>query len=528
MTEAARLARALAEAFPRVRKSTNTRRNWVFETHAALAEAMPDDVSPPRKYKEGVRSGVWVDATRGRARFLQMPFLSDVAYLLASDDHDRIRRAEACVGEAAKAMDAHLLAQFLELAFRPLDERIEPSEEIRPMFMALATAFATASAFAKMCLASDDGRVHFTWGAEALYDFEPHRDESRPRSLDLLHCFCAMQMGTRLSFLSGRGRIDPRQGWAPAAFVADGPALVADWGAGWLVWQLLEMVRRYGPPVCRSRGEVVEKLSLLFPMSIQVYERLAGAVLEGMPDVGASADIREEVLRERRYSLWPGVTDVIWEEGGLERLTLLSTAPAGLVFAMLRGRADLSDVYVDWGEEKDVPVQLFVEIPVLEDDRDWAVLREQASDGLDELALPMEAIRMCCVPVERKARAGRVPAGYVQSPKGRRPKGEAPAVRVTYIPRVHHRAPEGREGDGEGGSTGTGRTHALHQVAGFLRQLPIGWRASDAARARAEASGISLPPDGATWVRPHSRGGGGEAGEEGEPRRTVKVRRRPR
>ena len=497
MTEAAKLARALADAFPRVRRSTNTKRNWVYEGHAALAEAMPDLVPPPRKYKEGVRSGVWVDGShRDGLQFLQMPFLSDVAYMLASDMPDRVHRAGACVDEAQRHMGGGLLARFLELSFHALrDPRslVVPPEEMKTTVMALLAAFVTASAFAKMWLASRDGRVLCSWGAESCYDFVLERDGTHPPSMELLHDLCALQLSAEMSFLATTGSVEPRAGWAPAAIVERETVLATEWGAGWLVWQLLEMVRRYGPPVCRSRDDVFEKMSLLFPMSLHVSERLAGAVLEGMPDVGASADIREEVLRERRYSLWPGVTDVIWEEGGLERLTLLSTAPAGLVFAMLRGRADLSDVYVDWGEEKDVPVQLFVEIPALDDDRDWAVLREQASEGLDDLALPMEAIRMCCVPVERKARAGRVPAGYVQSPKGRRPKGEAPAVRVTYIPRVHHRAPEGREGDGEGGSTGTGRTHALHQVAGFLRQLPIGWRASDAARARAEASGISPP-----------------------------------
>jgi len=523
----------LAEAFPRVKKSTNTKRNWIYDAHVALAAAMPDRILPPHKYKEGVRKGVYIDTRRrGVVEFLQMPFLSDIAYMLASDLPDRVIRAKSCVIDALKGTNLHKLNSLLEQAFYSTMAQLTtviPPDDLKHPFMALAAAFAVTSVFAKFCLAAQTDHISFTWGTAHLYDLVPRHDGNYPPSLETLNDMCIIQTCNILSYMAMVGSVEARPELSPPTILDDDALLIDSWGAGWLIWQLLEMRRKYPPSTCKTQTEAIERLCVLFTTSFTSCDLITGTFLEGMPAVdGPSADIRDEVITERRYSLWPGITDIIWKEGRLEKLTLLATEPKGHIFSVLHGRMDLSRGYGDWADEKDAPVRLFVEVPSLEDEDDWALARKNATDGPDELLIPLEVIRMCCVPAEQKARRGRVPSGYVQTPKKAKKAdaGQPPAVRVTYVPRVQYRRPEGAAdssgGDGEG-RTGTGRTHALHQVAGFIRQLPIDWKASETARQNAEASGISLPAHGVTFVRPHSRGGGED--KETAPRRTVKVRR---
>lgn len=57
----------------------------------------------------------------------------------------------------------------------------------------------------------------------------------------------------------------------------------------------------------------------------------------------------------------------------------------------------------------------------------------------------------------------------------------------------------------------TGITHAMHKVRGHYRELPEGWHTSDTARALAEAKFFPPPPEGFTFVSPHTRGHGDEA-----------------
>lgn len=55
-------------------------------------------------------------------------------------------------------------------------------------------------------------------------------------------------------------------------------------------------------------------------------------------------------------------------------------------------------------------------------------------------------------------------------------------------------------------------THSTHEVRPFYRQLPDGQQASEGARETAAEFGYPRPPDGFTFVRPHTRGSG-EVGE---------------
>ncbi|MDR1740418.1 MAG: hypothetical protein LBR38_01020 [Synergistaceae bacterium] len=123
-------------------------------------------------------------------------------------------------------------------------------------------------------------------------------------------------------------------------------------------------------------------------------------------------------------------------------------------------------------------------------------------------AVILEAIRIYVAPAQKKIRDGRVPTGFVSA--GRKPRKKQGEVAITYIPRV--RVVRNEDMDTGGGArpvVPTGITHGLHQVAGFVRQLPIGQHASATARQNAEDHGLALPDEGMTFVSPHTRGHGG-------------------
>lgn len=70
------------------------------------------------------------------------------------------------------------------------------------------------------------------------------------------------------------------------------------------------------------------------------------------------------------------------------------------------------------------------------------------------------------------------------------------------IPRWRYAAAPRADGGSRGGTHASPRAH---QVGAFVRRLPTGWRASEAARRDAAAFGLQVP-EGATFVRPHWRG----------------------
>jgi hypothetical protein len=143
-------------------------------------------------------------------------------------------------------------------------------------------------------------------------------------------------------------------------------------------------------------------------------------------------------------------------------------------------------------------------VPALDDEPAWEdyKMSVEGDPSLGLLYSPvLEAIRMCVAPAELKIRDGRVPSGYVSG--DRKPSARKGDIAVVYLPKTRvvytgeKKTPQG---------TPTGITHRSHQVIGFLRQLPTGWKPSDAARATAIQHGFTLPESGFTFVRPHSRG----------------------
>lgn len=93
--------------------------------------------------------------------------------------------------------------------------------------------------------------------------------------------------------------------------------------------------------------------------------------------------------------------------------------------------------------------------------------------------------------------------------KPRRGKKQKLATQKLILPRLIKRGVWGRDAERER------ITHAEHGVRAFYRQLPADQQSSQAARNMAAKFGYPWPPQGFTFVRPHTRGSGdgGEAVE---------------
>lgn len=548
------IMKLIADAFPRVKGSMSTKQNWVFRTHETLSTLRPDNVLPPRKYKTATGTGVFVITDHPETvDFLSMPFLSDVAYMLASDIPNREARARNCIDEAVKSMGLKRVCFLLERALVSAMYSvsvINPDEAVKQLVPPIMIAFSAAAIYAKLHLKTyNPGGVPFSWGVDGMgYVFDDEMEESlqaplsAQASFSLLSTLCIIQRGSNLSHLSVTGRIEATESNHPGILISPTPTFIDTWGAGWLVWQLLTTSAQYNRGhgnVCKNYNEVLGKLQVLFPLSFRFSQSLTRDVLKSMPKIErTSYEIRQEIMEQRKYTLWPGVTDVLWTEGGLRKLSILPTAPKGHIYTVMSCKVDLSEGEKEWAELGEIDLQFFVEVPPLMSDEEWEMAKKNAeevdptvNERIDDLAVPMEAIRMCCVPAEHKVRQNRIPGGYVKSPPKKRAKldpNSAP-VPVTYIPRVTYTQPSTESGDGDirilrEGTEGTGRHHRTHQVAGFIRQLGLEMKASDMARSNASLVGIALPPRGFTYVKPHMRGKG-EGVDAAETRKTVKVRK---
>lgn len=548
------IMKLIADAFPRVKGSMGTKQNWVFRAHETLSSVLPDRILPPQKYKTAVNKRVFVITDHPEAiDFLSMPFLSDVAYMLASDIPNRETRARNCIDEAVKSMGLKRVCFLLERALVTVlhgMSTITPDETARQLVPPIMVAFSAAAIYAKLHLKTHvlEG-VPFSWGeGDMFYIFNDKMEESlhppfsARASFELLSALCTIQRGSALSYLAMSRQIEATNSNHPGILISPTPTFIDTWGTGWLVWQLLTTSAQYNHGhgnVCKSYNEVIGKLQVLFPISFELSQSLTRDILKSMPRVEkTSYEIRQEVMEQRKYTLWPGVTDVIWNEGGLRKLSILPTAPKGYIYTTMHCRVDLSKGKKEWADLGEVDLQFFVEIPPLTSDEEWEMAKKNAEEvdptideKIDDLAVPMEAIRMCCVPTEQKVRQNRVPGGYVKAPpKNRRHLDQdSTPISVTYVPRVSYvrPTPEGSDGDIRilrEGRESTGRHHRTHQVAGFIRQLGLEMKASDMARSNASLVGISLPPNGFTYVKPHMRGKGEDA-DTTEMRKTVKVRR---
>ena len=279
------------------------------------------------------------------------------------------------------------------------------------------------------------------------------------------------------------------------------------------------------PSVIRSNNEARALSCKAVSAGYAIHARLVAAGHAVMPECPPSYEGRGEIVEHAKYALWPGLTDVEWRENGLEGMILAPGAPGGEIHATLLCSVPGSALGARTAES--VPMQLYLDVPKWGDAQAWEDARQNASEpdpalgiAYDELAAPVEAIRMCVVPRERKtADRRRIPGGYVHSPK--KPSGDV--ISVLYVPRVAR----GRQErvpyvPGDDSVLSSGGTRAAHQVAAHVRQIPAEWHASEVAREAAENAGMRLPESGFTFVKAHIRG---EMIDE-VPHRTVRVKKR--
>ena len=539
----------IADAFPRVKNSTGVRRNWVYTTHLELSEAMPERIAAPRKYSKASREGIYCLNERSKASFLQIPFISDIAYMLASDIPNRVERAVQCARDAWGALGLHRYSMLVDRAICTCvmeGPALQPSSlSLMAHSMALTAGMMAASMFAKIasCLLHDQGSIPFSWGAKGWWyalrvDEDGLNNDYELSSLKTLSCLCLLQFCADISTRANTGAFDPdganHLGMLLRHNCLQSP-FIAQWGTGWLVWSMIDVAKAHnGLRAMKRQEDAIVYLHQFFRASFSRSNEVRHIVFSAMPKMPKSASgIRQDILANRKYTLWPGVTDIIWKENGLSGLSLITWGKAE-TYAALEVMEDLSPCDQNWDDGKDVLVVAPIQIASLEDDSEWKAYEEELQNGgLDEWAVPMEAIRMCCVPVEQKMRGNRIPRGYVQTPKVPKSERRAGSVSVTYIPRIMHRddthirpEQEGHEVKDSSGipSTSTGRHVKAHQVAGFIRQMSMERHASPGARIRAADVGLTLPESGFTYVRPHTRGSL-DLLESDDVRKIVKVRR---
>lgn len=543
----------IADAFPRVKNSTGVRRNWVYATHLELSEAMPERIAAPCKYSKATRKGTYCLNERSKASFLQIPFISDIAYMLASDIPNRTERAIQC---ARDAWDALGLRRYSMIVDRAICACVMEGSSLKPASpslmvhsMALTAGMMAASMFAKIasCLLHDQESIPFSWGADGWWyalrvDEDSLNNDYELSSLKTLSCLCLLQFCADISTRANTGAFEPDGTNHPGMLLRHNclqSPFIAQWGAGWLVWSMIDVAKAHnGLRAMKRQEDAIVYLHQFFRASFSKSNEVRRIVFSAMPKMPKPAsEIRQDILANRKYTLWPGVTDIIWKENGLSGLSLITWGKAE-TYAALEVTADLSSCASNWEDGKDVLIVAPLQIAALEDDSEWEGYEEDLQDGgldeFDEWAVPMEAIRMCCVPVEQKMRGGRIPRGYVQTPKIPKTERRTEHVSVTYIPRILHPAttnagaeqeddfPADRERRAPG--DGTERHVRAHQVAGFIRQMSMERHASPGARTRAADAGLTLPESGFTYVRPHMRGSL-DLLEADDVRKVVRVRK---
>ena len=207
-------------------------------------------------------------------------------------------------------------------------------------------------------------------------------------------------------------------------------------------------------------------------------------------------EIRRDILSNKTYELWPGISEIRWREELMEGMRILPM-PEGIIVAAIQ--ISISSM----------PIERVYEIPPLDNAFAWEEQEEIAKSGEGKKfslgkyhSPPLEAIRMCIAPPELKIRDGRVPAGFVSG--GRKPSKKNGDIPIIFIPKTKTIYTNGEESGTQGEQTGI--THRGHQVSGHLRQLPLMSKASQDAREAAKEYRIILPETGYTFVRPHVRG----------------------
>jgi len=488
---------ALAGAFPRVIATRG--RAWTLAGQARLAQS--GLIPPPAPREEWRRAPL--GAEEGRRRAWDVPMLQEVAAILATEpraDHLRtlvrdtarrcgIARVLYALGKATESLRFELVRCAL-----PADD--PRSEDQIAAQMAIASAVTVSHLI--LAEADYDGHLPGIWGDRLMTVSPLPLVPDCPPPLRALHAVALSDWILRAGYRSSRGDIDERIESSAALIVGDA-ILLPQWSHALC---LLALAGAEGDKPVRSAADARRAAVQALSRSFTGLEAFQGAALSALPaPTMPSWESRRECLDHATYALWPGVTVVDWPEPPLEGVILAPGGAGGHMWANVITTADLP-------RAPGIRVQLLMDIPSLTGGEDWAIAREDAGlSGQDPLALPLEAVRMCMVAANRKALGRRVPTGYVHAPRAPR-RGD---VSVTYIPRLRGDAPGADEGTVRrypGIEAGAAHHVRPHLVAGHLRQIPLGWTPSAAARASARDAGLSLPERGYTYVRPHTRGDG--------------------
>ncbi|GHV51237.1 hypothetical protein FACS1894216_04880 [Synergistales bacterium] len=424
-------------------------------------------------------------------------FTTRVALLISCGNP---RKAEELIRDLTDEQRLFLTAEA-SVILRCIGSDANPQNAEERQAEAVDIAFAAACYFCLLLLIDDEGYI----------DFWAHDKSFRAMILPVIDFSMVIENGSRvdvwlthaLSRIEAFARIAGFCNVNAISLASDPSQLFSD---GALTLQAM--------PICLLISKIPQNTHVLWNQGVKPEDTLIDIALQvfngafvplmqdyhnSMPKLPPAFGIREDILKNSAYQLWPGISEIQWREKDLRCIRLMPM-PDGTVFAVIRYQNN--DKGVGTGE-----FERMFDVPRMEDTEFWAYPKEAAEhDSVMGWCLSpiLEAIRMCVAPTVLKIRDGRVPSGYVSGE--RKPSAKKGDVPIVYLPKVRTiDAETTQSGDGEP-SAPTGITHKGHQVAGFLRQLRLSHKASEAARIAASEHGLQLPESGFTFVRPHSRG----------------------
>jgi len=352
------------EKLPRVKDSTGVHGNWLFSIHSELAQRIPD-IPAPHKYPTPDKQEYYESPPRKAFCF---PFVSDVAFLLASDIPNRIERAKKRIAEALKLIGLEQMLLALDASEAGLSEpRTETDDNTVTAYLAsIGMGYQIA--------------IHFI------------REELLTPQL---------------------GRRTPQPGRSP--LLVDGMDVMYPFNIEQVFDTMLEW--QVASPRFARKSKVIENIKKLTGTAYMKFNTRYVRLCAALPSIERGIDdIYADIACKQRYALWPGITDIEWNENGLKRLSLCPR-PDGCIHALISI------------EDKEGTLDYFISFSLAGTNPEyWKKCDDRAIHTV------MEAIRMCVVPAEDKIRQNRVPCGYVKGPKNA-PKGH---ISVAYIPRVHY------------------------------------------------------------------------------------------
>lgn len=266
-------------------------------------------------------------------------------------------------------------------------------------------------------------------------------------------------------------------------------------GQQYAAWPVLTMVSGTNILV---KGHEIGPMSYTHAMDTSWRSVIAGkevaagiiqSFFKNMPQTHPPMETYNEIMSDKKYMMWSGITDVEWKEQRLDNIIIYYDEPDNMMYASMQSDADMTGLDDSAFYPDVLPIQYFLKIPSLNDLPRWQEIQsdyeairkavEKESDAFNEYGVVAEVIRMCLVSREKKIIQGskRVPAGSVSGT--RRPTKKD--IAVTYLPR-HQYIREDSEANVVGMTTRHHASPIMHMVTGFIRQLTSGIKVSENAQ----------------------------------------------